>query len=334
MLIVRFLDEWTVKQRLVSVQFMQKSLNGEELARQIISVSSVTLGIESGRLLAAIRDGASVNTAALRTVAIVYPYVLDICYISHTLLDICCISHTLDLVGEKLKATAVSLFFTLWVSLFAHSAKARALWWSRWEIMLQVLEQFGDVEPFLQENSDLSPATRSKLLDILHNPQSLTTLKLELAAVVDMGVHFVKATYRLEGDGLLILVCYEEILKIRAAIQSAWYPNIQAVAKNAFPSNPSLQSQWAAYAISCVQPGIDYFHKRLGDDQFNPMKAFKAARFLSPFKMNEIQPMAMDIDDLRAFPFLVGDISGLKTELPTYLAQAADVSTGVDTLRW
>jgi len=118
-------------------------------------------------------------------------------------------------------------------------------WWSRWEIMLQVLEQFGDVEPFLQENSDLSPATRSKLLDILHNPQSLTTLKLELAAVVDMGVHFVKATYRLEGDGLLILVCYEEILKIRAAIQSAWYPNIQAVAKNAFPSNPSLQSQWA-----------------------------------------------------------------------------------------
>ena len=173
-LIVRFLDEWTVKQRLVSVQFMQKSLNGEELARQIISVLSVTLGIESGRLLAAIRDGASVNAAALRTVAIVYPYVLDICCISHTLLDICCISHTLDLVGEKFKATAVSLFVTLWVSLFAHSAKARALWWSRWEIMLQVLEQFGDVEPFLQENSDFSPATRSKLLDILHNPQSLS----------------------------------------------------------------------------------------------------------------------------------------------------------------
>jgi len=64
-------------------------------------------------------------------------------------------------------------------------------------------------------------------------------------------------------------VCYKEILKIRAAIQSAWYPNIQAVAKNAFPSNPSLQSQWAAYAISCVQPGIDHFHKRLGDDQSN-----------------------------------------------------------------
>ena len=108
----------------------------------------------------------------------------------------------------------------------------------------------------------------------------------------------------------------------------------RSVVKNAFPSNPSLQSQWAAYGISCDQPGIDCFHKRLGDDQSNPMKAFKAARFLSPFKMNEIQPMAMDIDDLRAFPFLVGDISGLKTELPTYLAQAADVSTGVDTLRW
>ena len=28
-LIVRFLDEWTVKQRLVGVQFLQKSVNGE-----------------------------------------------------------------------------------------------------------------------------------------------------------------------------------------------------------------------------------------------------------------------------------------------------------------
>lgn len=84
-LVVRFFDGWAVKQRLVSVQFLQKTLNGEELARQIISVLSVSLDIESGRLLAAIRDGASVNTAALCTAAIVYPYILDIICISHTL---------------------------------------------------------------------------------------------------------------------------------------------------------------------------------------------------------------------------------------------------------
>ncbi len=86
--IVRFLKEWAVKQRLVSVQFLQKIVNGEELARLIISVISVSLGVECGRLLAVMQDGASVNLSALRTGTSVYP----------SLLDVCCISHTLDLV--------------------------------------------------------------------------------------------------------------------------------------------------------------------------------------------------------------------------------------------
>lgn len=50
--ILCFLDEWTVEQRLVTVNFLQKSVTGEELARLIISVLSVSRGIESGRLLA------------------------------------------------------------------------------------------------------------------------------------------------------------------------------------------------------------------------------------------------------------------------------------------
>ena len=267
---------------------MQKSVNGEELARVIISVLSVSLGVESRRLLAAMQDGASVNTAALRVVAVVYL----------SLLDVCCISHTLDLVGDKFRVPTVSLFFTLWVSLFAYSPKVRAKWkertgramatysqtrwWSRWKIMQQVLEQFGDVEPFLQENADLSTATRAKLVEILHDLQQLLIFKVELAAIVDVGMHFVKATYSLEGDGLLVLKCYEEIIKIRAVITSECYPNLQAVVRNAFPGNPTLQNHWAVYAKCCIQSGVDYFHKRLGDDEVNPMKAFKAARFISP----------------------------------------------------
>ena len=45
---------------------------------------------------------------------------------------------------------------------------------NKWE---QLLEQFRDVEPFLVENSDLSNTTQ------------LLTLKMELAAIVDVGVH-------------------------------------------------------------------------------------------------------------------------------------------------
>ena len=91
--------------------------------------------------------------------------------------------------------------------------------------MNQVMIQFGFIEPFLQNNEDIGPATRAKLLEILSQPQSLLLLKVELAAVIDLGKHFVKGTHRLEGDGYLVLSCYEEILKIRNAIRIQHYPN-------------------------------------------------------------------------------------------------------------
>jgi hypothetical protein len=62
--------------------------------------------------------------------------------------------------------------------------------------------------------------------------------------------------------------------------------------------------------------------------------AFKAARLFSPFKVNEIQPTAKDVDDLMAFPFLVDEIDHLKAELPAYLALAADVNADVNILEW
>ena len=64
----------------------------------------------------------------------------------------------------------------------------------------QVLWQFGDVLPFL---SNTSPATIAKLMQLLGDRQQSTYLQLELAAVIDCGERFVKATYELEGDGPL-----------------------------------------------------------------------------------------------------------------------------------
>ena len=46
---------------------------------------------------------------------------------------------------------------------------------------------------------------------ILDDSQKKVKLQLELAAVVDAGAPFVRATYRLEGDGALVLSSYEEI---------------------------------------------------------------------------------------------------------------------------
>ena len=65
-------------------------------------------------------------------------------------------------------------FGNLWVRLFSHSHKAKLAW--------QIVAQ---------------------LRGILSDPQRLVDLKLELAVTIDVGEHFVKATYYLEGDGPL-----------------------------------------------------------------------------------------------------------------------------------
>jgi hypothetical protein len=45
-ILLQFVDaEWCVQQRLVRVQMLAKSLSGEELARELISVLSVTYSI-------------------------------------------------------------------------------------------------------------------------------------------------------------------------------------------------------------------------------------------------------------------------------------------------
>ena len=80
-------------------------------------------------------------------------------------------------------------------------------WWSKWELMKQIMVQFGDSEPFLTENIDLGPSSSPRLLSILINPEKLKNVKLKLASVVDWGEVVVKATYNLEGDGTLAFTC-------------------------------------------------------------------------------------------------------------------------------
>ena len=72
------------------------------------------------------------------------------------------------------------------------------------------MDLFGDVEPFLQEVT-VSPATVEKLLSILRNANEKKLLQVELAATVDAGLPLVKCTYNLEGDGPLVLSCYDTI---------------------------------------------------------------------------------------------------------------------------
>ena len=249
--VIRFVsDDWRVEQRLLQLKTLAKSMTGEEIARELISVLSTSYSIGSNQLLAGMRDRASVNNVAMRTMKILYPHMLDVG----------CFSHTIDHVGEHFKTPVLSSFVSSWVKIFSHSPKARLLWkqqtgrsmatysatrwWSKWEVMKQLLEQYGDISLFLSSDEDFASVLKPKLLAVLEDPQQSKLLQLELAATIDAGEPFVKATYRLEGDGPLALECFEVITMVQASISSNHHPNVIAVARQLSAGNSVTMCQF------------------------------------------------------------------------------------------
>ena len=83
---MRFVDnEWNVQQRLIRLQVLLKSLKANELAQCLIHSLAAEYSIHPGVLLAAMKDGAAVNHAALEQVKFFFPQLLDITCFSHTI---------------------------------------------------------------------------------------------------------------------------------------------------------------------------------------------------------------------------------------------------------
>ena len=73
-IVLRFVDEkWNMKQHVVQLMLLAKSMSGEKLARQLIVCLSTELAISSDNLLTCMRDRASVNSVAVRMLKIVFP---------------------------------------------------------------------------------------------------------------------------------------------------------------------------------------------------------------------------------------------------------------------
>ena len=89
-IIFRFADEtWQIRQRLVLIDVVSKSVTGAVLAQVLNECLSLDYRIHGDRLLAAMRDGASVNESALTRLQDFFPQMLGVV----------CFSHTLDNVG-------------------------------------------------------------------------------------------------------------------------------------------------------------------------------------------------------------------------------------------
>ena len=340
-ILLHYVDEnWNIQQRLVRLMLLAKSLTGEEVACNLISTLSTDLGIASRYLLASMRDRASVNSVAMQTVRIVYPNVLDIG----------CFSHTLDLVGEKLATPVLDEFMRTWLNIFSRSPKTKLAWrtltglsptsycptrwWSKWEVIKQVHDTFGDVQPFVT-TQNLPPASKVKLAHFFSDPTAKVQLQLELAITVDFGEIFVKTTYNLEGDGPLAFIAYEKIHALYEFISTANYPNSRAITRKLAGGDPNAEQRMTQYYSACVTQAIQYFKQKFDTDLKLPMLAFKSARYFDPVKAYEIKPGCNDIDDFKLFSFIDNSIiNGLKSELPQYLAASEDVSSVTNKLQW
>ena len=329
-------DEWMITQRLIRIDICSKLVNSEELARVLNKALCVEFGIKANSLLAAMRDGASVNQAALDRIAFIIP----------KMLNIVCFSHTHDNVGKHLEIPTLLEFGNLWVRLFSHSHKAKLAWqdltdqkpksysetrwWSKWEVYRQLLEQFGDVAGFLNdaEVENIAPKIVAQLRAILSDPQRLVDFKLDLAVTIDVGEHFVKATYYLEGDGPLVFLRYEKLKAVAEACQAPHFPNVRTVAA-AIANEDATQraADLERKAKACVQLAIVWFLQKFNVKLYDNVTTFKAARIMCPVAVQWMRPTPATVEALRIFPFLDNDatINGLIRELPQYVAAAQDV---------
>ena len=248
--IVRYVQEnFQPTQRLIRLDILAKALKGEELVQRLMSCLAVDYHFGPTAIIEGMRHGASVNGAALRQLMCFYPKLFDVVFFSHTI----------DNVGNHFEFKILDLFARYWISIFSHSYNARLVWrertgqsirtfsetrwWRKWEVLRQVSEYFGDVEPFLRENDEVSPANRRRLLEIFDDPRSCQDLRLEFAALVDAGVHLVNSTYYLEGDEPLIFTCYERLSAVTRAVAVGNYPNTTAFAREIAGGNNVLCNQ-------------------------------------------------------------------------------------------
>ena len=89
-------------------------MSGEEITQQIIVVLSTEFDMSSIFIIAAVRDRASVNDVAMRTIEVVY----------NELLDVVCFSHTLSHAGECMNTPILHDFCNAWIALFSRSPRS------------------------------------------------------------------------------------------------------------------------------------------------------------------------------------------------------------------
>ena len=207
-----------IQMRLVTVATTEAHMDGAELCAFINNVLVNVCQIESIHVVGGSRDSCSTNGTAMRRLQMV---IIE-------LQDFLCVSHTLSKFGEHVELPTLYAFMTHWLGLVQLHPSAKRLWsemtggkamqgystirWcSREVVQNELAVKLGTHVPDFvdtlieREIGDAHPKKMRTILD-----SHMDTLQLELAVSLDLE-RIINTVHRMEGDGLVVLLAYDEI---------------------------------------------------------------------------------------------------------------------------
>ena len=123
-IIIQFVnDQWEIVQRLVRIDIVAKLVTATQISQVLMETLFTDMQIQGQQVLAVMRDGASVNGAAIRNLQV---------FMTHgQLMDIICFAHTLDNVGLHFNTPVLDDFGQSLVRLFSSSWMTQLRWKER-----------------------------------------------------------------------------------------------------------------------------------------------------------------------------------------------------------
>ena len=287
-------------------------------------------------------DRAAVNGASIHHLSVLYPL----------LSDVVCFSHELNNTERRFDFPILEEFGRDWISLFSHSTCAKlswktttgipirsyceTRWWTKWEVFHQLSQFFGDVQGFVTENQVISPTITARMLEMLWDDNTKRSLRLQLAAMVDIGRPLVEAMYNLEGDGPFVFACYEQLQAVTNKFAQQDRPNIKAAARSLAAEDPALNEQaLVAEIMAGAQSAITWFLTKFNVDLGLAVRAFRHAQIFVPVVAQSLNVTPAKVQELQSFPFFdAADIQSTVDQLPGYLAAITDVDLDTSDKKW
>jgi len=221
------------KRTLVSIVFLEKEMNGDELEVMLSTILS-NFNIDTKHVVAFCRDGCNVNSSAMRKLfakqkaahSALSAVVGGAQHAYRAPLDLACLCHAIDNTGARIDIPALERILSPWLTVISHSKQARKAfltftheapksysktrWWSRYEVVAQLVRHMhtfrSEVIPMLRANK-IAKESVGKIAAVLEDSKMSALLLLEGAIVLDVVQKLVAATYLLESDGPVMLQC-------------------------------------------------------------------------------------------------------------------------------